>query len=127
VFKREVLKECLDNDFADFGKNIDRSLIADGCTIEKSTMEHSVIGIRSIIDSDSILKDVILMGADEYETDMIEERADRPRIGIGRACNIVKGGENDYRSTFSVLESNRVPYPDVRSALVSRCSIRMWR
>ena len=22
VFKREVLKECLDNDFADFGKNI---------------------------------------------------------------------------------------------------------
>jgi len=156
VFKREVLKECLENDFPDFGKNIipaaierykvqayifqgywedigtisaffkanlnlgdpnpkfnfnepgapvyahprflpasivrssqiDRSLIADGCTIEKSTIEHSIIGIRSIIDSDSILKDVILMGADEYETDMVKERADRPRIGIGRGCNI---------------------------------------
>ena len=67
---------------------IDRSLIADGCTIEKSTIEHSIIGIRSIIDSDSILKDVILMGADEYETEMVEERANRPRIGIGRGCNI---------------------------------------
>jgi glucose-1-phosphate adenylyltransferase len=156
VFKREVLKGCLDNDFADFDKNvvstaikrykvlayifegywedigtisaffkanlnlgdpgpkfnfnepgapvyahprflpasivrssqIDRSLIADGCTIEKSTIEHSIIGIRSIIDSDSILKDVILMGADEYETDLVKERADLPRIGIGRGCNI---------------------------------------
>lgn len=156
VFKREVLKGCLDNDFADFDKNvipaaikrykvlayifegywedigtisaffkanlnlgdpgpkfnfnepgapvyahprflpasivrssqIDRSLIADGCTIEKSTIEHSIIGIRSIIDSDSILKDVILMGADEYETDLFKERADLPRIGIGRGCNI---------------------------------------
>jgi glucose-1-phosphate adenylyltransferase len=156
VFKREVLKGCLDNDFADFHKNvipaaikrykvlayifegywedigtisaffkanlnlgdpgpkfnfnepgapvyahprflpasivrssqIDRSLIADGCTIEKSTIEHSIIGIRSIIDSDSILKDVILMGADEYETDLVKERADLPRIGIGRGCNI---------------------------------------
>ena len=67
---------------------IDRSLIADGCTIEKSTIEHSIIGIRSIIDSDSILKDVILMGADEYETDVIKEKAHRPRIGIGRGCNI---------------------------------------
>ena len=67
---------------------IDRSLIADGCTIEKSTIEHSIIGIRSIIDSDSILKDVILMGADEYETDLVKERADLPRIGIGRGCNI---------------------------------------
>ena len=156
LFKREVLKECLDNDFADFDKNIipaaikrykvqayifegywedigtisaffeanlnlgdpdpkfnfnepgapvyahprflpasivrssqiDRSLIADGCTIEKSTIEHSIIGIRSIVDSDSILKDVILMGADEYETDVIKERAHRPRIGIGRGCDI---------------------------------------
>ena len=62
---------------------IDRSLIADGCTIEKSTIEHSIIGIRSVIDADSILKDTILMGADEYETDMIKERRDLPRIGIG--------------------------------------------
>ena len=158
VFKREVLKECLDNDFPDFGKNIipaaierykvqayifqgywedigtisaffkanlnlgdpdpkfnfnepgapvyahprilpasivrssqiDRSLIADGCTIEKSTIEHSIIGIRSVIDADTVLKDVILMGADEYQADLVKEREDPPYIGIGRGCNIQK-------------------------------------
>jgi len=158
VFKREVLKECLDNDFADFGKNIIpaaiekykvqayifqgywedigtisaffeanlnlsdpdpkfnfnepgapvfthprflpasivrstniyRSLICDGCVIEKATIEHSIIGIRSVIDADTVLKDVILMGADEYQADMVKERADLPRIGIGRGCNIQK-------------------------------------
>jgi len=57
---------------------IDRSLIVDGCTIEKSTIEHSIIGIRSVIDADSILKDTILMGADEYETDMVKERRTFP-------------------------------------------------
>ena len=120
VFNREVLKECLDNDFADFGKNIipaairkykvtayifqgywedigtiaaffeanlnltdpspkfsfnepgapvythprflarqhrafDHISIApsicDGCIIEKATIEHSIIGIRSVIGS----------------------------------------------------------------------------
>ena len=158
VFKREVLKECLDNDFPDFGKNIipaaterykvqayifqgywedigtisaffkanlnlgdpdpkfnfnepgapvyahprflpasivrssqiDRSLIADGCTIEKSTIEHSIIGIRSVIDADTVLKDVILMGADEYQADLVKEREEPPYIGIGRGCNIQK-------------------------------------
>ena len=154
VFNREVLTECLDNDFADFGKNIipvaiekykvqayifqgywedigtieaffeanlslsdsnpkfnfnepgapvytharflpasimrsthiDHSLICDGCVIEKATIVHSIIGIRSFIDADTVLKDVILMGADENQP----ERADLPRIGIGRGCNIQK-------------------------------------
>jgi glucose-1-phosphate adenylyltransferase len=154
VFNRNVLTECLDNNFADFGKNIipaaiekykvqayifqgywedigtieaffeanlslsdsnpkfnfnepgapvytharflpasiirsthiDRSLICDGCVIEKATIEHSIIGIRSFIDADTVLKDVILMGADENQP----ERPDLPRIGIGRGCNIQK-------------------------------------
>jgi glucose-1-phosphate adenylyltransferase len=157
VFKREVLKGCLDNDFADFGKNvipaaikkykvqayifqgywedigtisaffeanlnlsdpnpkfnfdepeapvytharflpasivrstyIDRSLICDGCVIEKATIEHSVIGMRSVIDAHTVLKDVILMGADENQA-IAKEGTDLPRIGIGRGCNIHK-------------------------------------
>jgi len=156
VFKREVLKECLDNDFADFGKNIipaairkykvrayifqgywedigtidaffeanlnltdpnpkfsfnepgapvythprflaasivrsthiDRSLICDGCVIEKSTLERSIVGIRSVIDSDSVLKEVILMGADYYEADLGRSSGGLPHIGIGRGCDI---------------------------------------
>lgn len=158
VFKREVLKECLDNDFADFGKNIipatirnykvtayifqgywedigtiaaffeanlnltdpspkfsfsepgapvythprflpasivrstsfDRSLVCDGCIIDKASVEHSIIGIRSVIGSDSVVKDVILMGADYYETDPGRSGGDAPGIGIGRGCDIRK-------------------------------------
>jgi glucose-1-phosphate adenylyltransferase len=57
--------------------------------IEKATIEHSVIGMRSVIDADTVLKDVILMGADENHA-MAKEGTDRPRIGIGRGCNIHK-------------------------------------
>ena len=132
VFTRNVLTECLDNSFADFGKNIipaaiekykvqayifqgywedigtigaffeaslnltdpnpkfsfneagapvytharflpasvvrsshiDRSLICDGCIIEKATIDHSIIGIRSMVGEGAVLKNVILMGAD---------------------------------------------------------------
>jgi glucose-1-phosphate adenylyltransferase len=156
VFRREVLKECLDNDFADFGKNIipaairkykvtayifqgywedigtiaaffeanlnltdpdpkfsfnepgapvythprflpasivrstsiDRSLVCDGCIIDKAAVEHSIIGIRSVIGSDSVVKDVILMGADYYETDPGRSRRDAPSVGIGHGCDI---------------------------------------
>jgi glucose-1-phosphate adenylyltransferase len=156
VFRREVLQECLDNDFADFGKNIipaairkykvtayifqgywedigtiaaffeanlnltdpnpsfsfnepgapvythprflpasivrsthiDRSLICDGCVIENATVEHSIIGIRSVIGSDSVVKDVILMGADYYEADLGRNTDGTPTIGIGRGCDI---------------------------------------
>jgi glucose-1-phosphate adenylyltransferase len=156
VFKREVLRECLDNDFADFGKNIipaairkhsvrayifqgywedigtigaffdanlhltdpdpkfsfnepgspvythprflpasivrsahvDRSLVCDGCVIAKASIEHSIVGIRSVIAADTVLNDVILMGADYYDMDPGRSRGDAPPIGIGRGSNI---------------------------------------
>jgi glucose-1-phosphate adenylyltransferase len=156
VFNREVLRECLDNDFADFGKNIipaairkysvrayifqgywedigtigaffeanlslternppfsfnepgapvythprflpasivrsanvDRSLVCDGCVIEKASIEHSIVGVRSVIAPNTTLKDVILMGADYFETDYGRSREGAPPLGIGRGCDI---------------------------------------
>ncbi len=156
VFKRNVLKECLDNNFVDFGKHIipaaiekykvrayifqgywedigtigaffeanlnltdpdpkfsfyepgapiyahprflpasivqsshiDRSLICDGCVIKKATLERSIIGIRSMVDEGTILRNVILMGADYYQANLGGQRASTPHIGIGRNCNI---------------------------------------
>ena len=52
-----------------------------------ASIERSIIGIRSIVASDTVLKDVILMGADYYENDLGRSR-DAPNIGIGRGCNI---------------------------------------
>jgi glucose-1-phosphate adenylyltransferase len=56
---------------------IDRSLICDGCLIEKATIEHSIIGIRSIVGEGAVLKNVILMGADYYEANLEQYRGVR--------------------------------------------------
>ena len=58
-------------------------LIAEGCRILKSEIDHSIIGIRSQISAGCMIKDSIVMGSDYYEPD----RAGLP-IGIGANCYI---------------------------------------
>ena len=70
-----------------------RSTASEGCVITEATITDSVIGIRSIIESDSVLEGVICMGADYYETD--EEKRNNtkngiPNIGIGHKTHIKK-------------------------------------
>lgn len=74
-----------------FGTKIDRANIADGSVIRADLLERCVIGIRSIIEGGTSLKNVIMMGADYYESQ--EEREYNvsrgvPPIGIGRNCKI---------------------------------------
>lgn len=74
-----------------FGTKIDRANIADGSVIRADSLERCVIGIRSIIEGGTLLKNVIMMGADYYESQ--EEREYNvsrgvPPIGIGRNCKI---------------------------------------
>ena len=47
-----------------------------------------IIGVRSIIAPDAVLKDVILMGADYYDTEFGRSKEGAPRIGIGRGSQI---------------------------------------
>ena len=66
---------------------------SEGCVITDSMISHSVIGIRSIIESGTVLDGVITMGADFYESD--EEKAKNketgtPNMGIGKHCHIAK-------------------------------------
>lgn len=66
---------------------LDQVNTSEGCVITNATIKRSVIGIRSIIESDAYLEGVICMGADNYETDI--ERDDNrkkgiPDIGIGQ-------------------------------------------
>ena len=67
---------------------VDRSLLCDGCVIERATIEHSIIGVRSIIGEGTVLKNVILMGADYYEADLGVYGGGPPHVGIGRNCVI---------------------------------------
>ena len=71
--------------------NIDHVVIGDGSLVTDVTLKHCVISIRSILGEASNLEDVVMMGADYYQTEK-EVQADRaqgrPTIGVGRNCNI---------------------------------------
>jgi len=69
-----------------YGAQIENALLADGCRVVDSRINHSVIGLRSQIGPKVKIRSSILMGADYYETeaDRAEnERLGRPAIGIG--------------------------------------------
>ncbi len=70
---------------------ISRSLAADGCIITNSTINRSIVGIRTIINDGSNLDGVICMGADYYEEPgpaRTEDGAAVPAIAIGKNCMI---------------------------------------
>ncbi|NIW44312.1 MAG: glucose-1-phosphate adenylyltransferase, partial [Gammaproteobacteria bacterium] len=64
----------------------EHSVICDGSIINPSLIRNSIIGIRSIIGSNCTLDQVIMMGADFYETPAgAAASRDRgtPNLGIG--------------------------------------------
>ncbi|CEM63358.1 glucose-1-phosphate adenylyltransferase [Treponema phagedenis] len=74
-------------------ETLDNATCSEGCVITSATIKHSVIGIRSIIESGSILEGVVCMGADYYETEAEKEEKRKkgtPCIGIGSNCRIKK-------------------------------------
>jgi glucose-1-phosphate adenylyltransferase len=71
--------------------HIDHVLIGDGSIVTDSSLKHCVLGVRCFIGEGSVLEDVIVMGADSYETaaELAENTAEsRPRKGIGANCRI---------------------------------------
>jgi glucose-1-phosphate adenylyltransferase len=71
--------------------NIDHVVIGDGCIVTDSTLRHCLVGIRSILGEHSNLDEVVLMGADFYQTAKevaTDKAAGKPSIGIGRNCSI---------------------------------------
>jgi glucose-1-phosphate adenylyltransferase len=67
------------------------ALTADGCIITNSSIVDSLVGIRTIIDSDTELSGVVCMGADFYETEAERRRDGKtgiPAVGIGHGTRI---------------------------------------
>ena len=70
---------------------IDHVVIGDGSIISNSTLRHCVLGARSHVGEGTHLEDVVLMGADYYETEALQQAGvagGLPPIGIGRDCQI---------------------------------------
>ena len=73
------------------GTTPEKTIISEGCIVNASRIEHSVIGIRTRIGSGTTIVNSFLMGQDYFETlDEIEhaQRHGIPTVGIGHRCYI---------------------------------------
>ena len=71
-----------------FDVKLDRVLLADGCVVQGAEIRNSVIGLRSLIGDDVVIRDTIVMGADYYEGEGPQVPAGTPVMGIGHGCRI---------------------------------------
>jgi glucose-1-phosphate adenylyltransferase len=73
------------------GTTLEKTIIAEGCIINASRIENSIIGIRTRIGTGTTIVTSYLMGVDFYETiEEIEQAQSHglPTVGIGHRCYI---------------------------------------
>jgi glucose-1-phosphate adenylyltransferase len=73
------------------GTTLEKTIIAEGCIINASRVENSVIGIRTRIGTGTTIVSSYIMGTDFFETIDDMEGAERrgiPKLGIGDRCYI---------------------------------------
>lgn len=73
------------------GTTLEKTIIAEGCIINASRIEQSVVGIRSRIGHGTTIVSSYIMGNDYYETIVEIENALQkglPNVGIGSRCYI---------------------------------------
>jgi glucose-1-phosphate adenylyltransferase len=73
------------------GAQIDHAVISDGCIINRAVIMNSIVGLRSLVGTGTVLNRTILLGSDYYESreSIVEhEKLGQPRIGIGANCRI---------------------------------------
>ncbi len=73
------------------GTFMNKTMIAEGCLIQAKEIEQSVIGIRSRIGKDTVIKNTYMMGSDRYQDlDELEtdSKENRPYLGVGQRCMI---------------------------------------
>jgi glucose-1-phosphate adenylyltransferase len=70
---------------------LEQTIVTEGCWLYEADIVECVIGLRSVVRPGAQLRQVVMMGADSYQTP--EEKAEarrlgRPRLGIGRGSYI---------------------------------------
>ncbi len=66
------------------GCSLREALISEGCYIEKSSIEQSIVGLRNVIGAGAHITRSLLLGADYYEAEDMALRDGKPPIGFGR-------------------------------------------
>jgi glucose-1-phosphate adenylyltransferase len=62
---------------------IERSILAEGCIINDAHIEHSVVGVRSRIQSGATIRHALIMGQDYYDSPDRVPLPGAPTMGIG--------------------------------------------
>src|SRR5690606_27960497 len=73
------------------GTTLEKTVVSEGCIIQASRIERSVIGIRTRIGKGTTIASSYIMGSDFYETlEQIAADKDegRPLMGVGERCYI---------------------------------------
>jgi len=69
------------------GATLEHSLVSDGCVVGPRTrLERSLLGVRSRVGSDCVIRDTVIAGSDTFETDAqraANAAAGRPSLNIG--------------------------------------------
>ncbi|MEM6912137.1 MAG: glucose-1-phosphate adenylyltransferase [Verrucomicrobiota bacterium] len=66
---------------------INHAIVSDGCVLSGAILNRCIIGIRSIIGAGTSLKDVVMMGADRFDSEL-PASDHNPPLGIGNNCRI---------------------------------------
>jgi glucose-1-phosphate adenylyltransferase len=109
--------------------SVDRAMVAEGCIIDESDIEHSVIGIRSRIGKGTMVMNSYLMGNDFYQNiDEIHHELQNNQIpvGIGERCYInntivdknCRIGNDVRLNGGSHLEDHQTPLYAVRDGII---------
>lgn len=69
------------------------SLVVEGSDISGAFISDSIVGVRSIIRRGTVMRDVVMLGADFYDgeevlSSWVNTEGGRPPLGIGRGCVI---------------------------------------
>ncbi|MBL1208734.1 glucose-1-phosphate adenylyltransferase [Geminocystis sp. GBBB08] len=68
--------------------NVTQSIIGEGCIIKECRINHCVLGVRTRIESNCIVEDSLLMGADYYESYSIRQsKIDEGSVPVGIGAN----------------------------------------
>lgn len=109
------------------GTQVNRALIAEGSIIHARVIDTAIIGIRSRIGENTVIKDAIVMGNDYYQT--LQEMAthqDEIPMGVGHNCHIERAildkdcriGNNVVIKGGDHLEDVDMPSYTIRDGIV---------
>ena len=94
--------------------HIENSIVAEGALIDAVRIEHSIIGLRSVIGGGSVIEDSVIMGNDYYENPAaVSAYPGVPAIGIGKKCRIKKAiVDKNVRIGDNVVITNDAGHPE---------------